>query len=301
VVIQILLKYCHYSRQDKQEGRQERSIYKVDHNFLTYTVIILTNVINIPQNKYFQMLFNMRLNSLFYTRKLRMLVTVGLAIAISLTIMSVNAISVIAQFPSIPSFPSEDEDANQQPPTTDDPSIANTSNIQPPTISITSLEDGQEIPVGELIIQGTSSDSEESNCQVYADVNDVAPLQNATAAGPSGSDDDFSQWTFVYTEDYQLITEGANELTAKISCYNGNNPTPVSEWHSVNVTGVTTGAPVATNEPTTNEPTTNEPTTNEPTTNEPTTNEGTTSIDEAAPNEDETDGEESEGLVPPFG
>ena len=235
------------------------------------------------------MLFNLRLNSVFYTRKLHISIIAGLAIAISLTIMSVNAISVIAQIPSIPSFPTEDEDANQQFPTTDNPSTANTSNIQPPTISITSLEDGQEIPVGELIIEGSSSDNEESNCQVYADVNDVAPLQNATAAGPSGSDDDFSQWTFVYTEDYQLITEGANELTAKISCYNGNNPTPMSEWHSINVTGVTTGAPV---------------TTNEPITNEPTTDEGATSIDEAAPNEDETDETdeaENEGLVPPFG
>jgi hypothetical protein len=234
-----------------------------------------------------------------------MSVIFGLAIAVSLSIMSVNAISVIAQFPSIPSFPTEEDEVDdQQFPTTDNPSAANTSNIPPPTISITSLEEGQAVPVGELVIEGTSSDSEESNCQVYADVNDVAPLQNATAAGPSGSDDDLSQWTFVYTEDYQLITEGANELTAKISCYNGNNPTPVSEWHSINVTGVKTGVPVTTNEPTTNEPTTNEPTTNEPTTNEPTTNEGTTSIDEAAPNEDEADEAdeaENEGLVPPFG
>jgi hypothetical protein len=215
--------------------------------------------------------------------------------------MSVNAISVIAQLPSIPSFPTEG-DANQQPPTTNNPSTANTSNIQPPSISITSLEDGQEIPVGELTIEGTSSDNVESNCQVYADVNDVAPLQNATATGLSGSDDDFSQWTFVYTEDYQLITEGANELTAKISCFNGNNPTPVSEWHSMNVTGVATGAPVTTNEPTTNEPTTDEPTANEPTANEPTTDEGTTLFDEAAPNENEADeAEENEGLVPPFG
>ena len=73
-----------------------------------------------------------------------------------------------------------------------------------------------------------------------------------------------------------MITEGANELTAKISCYDGNNPTPLSEWHSINVTGVTTGAPT-----TTGEPTTGEPTTGEPTTGEPTTEEGTTSTDEA--------------------
>jgi hypothetical protein len=234
------------------------------------------------------MLFNLRLNSVFY-----MSVIVGLAVAISLSIMSVNAISVIAQFPSIPSIPTEEDEVDdQQFPTTDNPSAANTSNIPPPTISITSLEEGQEVPVGELVIEGTSSDSEESNCQVYADVNDIAPLQNATAAGPSGAEDDFSQWTFVYTEDYQLITEGANELTAKISCYNGNNPTPMSEWHSINVTGVATGAPV----------TTGESTIDEPTTDEPTTDEGTTSIDEAAPDADEGDEAEGNGgSVPPFG
>jgi hypothetical protein len=224
------------------------------------------------------MLFNLRLNSVFY-----MSVIVGLAVAISLSIMSVNAISVIAQFPSIPSIPTEEDEVDdQQFPTTDNPSAANTSNIPPPTISITSLEEGQEVPVGELVIEGTSSDSEESNCQVYADVNDIAPLQNATAAGPSGAEDDFSQWTFVYTEDYQLITEGANELTAKISCYNGNNPTPMSEWHSINVTGVATGAPV--------------------TTGESTIDEGTTSIDEAAPDADKGDEAEGNGgSVPPFG
>jgi hypothetical protein len=234
------------------------------------------------------MLFNLRLNSVFY-----MSVIVGLAVAISLSIMSVNAISVIAQFPSIPSIPTEEDEVDdQQFPTTDNPSAANTSNIPPPTISITSLEEGQEVPVGELVIEGTSSDSEESNCQVYADVNDIAPLQNATAAGPSGAEDDFSQWTFVYTEDYQLITEGANELTAKISCYNGNNPTPMSEWHSINVTGVATGAPV----------TTDEPTIDEPTIDEPTTDEGTTSIDEVAPDADEGDEAEGNGgSVPPFG
>jgi hypothetical protein len=261
------------------------------------------------------MLFNLRLeHSVFYTRKLHLSIIASLAVAIFLSIVSVNAIAVVAQIPSIPSFPTEeDEDDNQQFPTTDTTSSqANASNIPPPTISITSLEDGQEVPVGELIIEGTSSDNEESNCQVYADVNDITPLQNATAAGPSGGDNDFSQWTFVYTEDYQLITEGANELTAKISCYDGNNPTPLSEWHSINVTGVTTGAPTTTGEPTTGEPTTGEPTTGEPTTGEPTTgepttgepttDEGTTSTDEAAPDADEADeAEESGGLVPPFG
>ena len=70
----------------------------------------------------------------------------------------------------------------------------------------------------------------------------------------------FSKWTFTYSQDYQLIKQGENELTAKISCFdNGDsdlNPfpapgaqtpsssSPLSEWHTVNVTGVT-GAPSA--------------------------------------------------------
>jgi hypothetical protein len=129
-----------------------------------------------------------------------------------------------------------------------------------PTIQITSPKDGQQVPPGELTIQGISSDDEETDCQVYADVNDVTPMQNVTATGDSEGDNDFSQWTFIYTQDYQLIKLGANELTAKISCSdNGDfdlNPFPaagaqttsssslLSEWHTVNVTGVA-GAPSA--------------------------------------------------------
>ena len=70
-------------------------------------------------------------------------------------------------------------------------------------------------------------------------------MRNATAAGPSGQDNDFSSWTFTYTQDYQLIKEGTNELTAKISCFDNNggtglSTTPMSEWHTVNISGVAT-------------------------------------------------------------
>jgi uncharacterized membrane protein YgcG len=129
-----------------------------------------------------------------------------------------------------------------------------------PTIQITSVQEGQQVPPGELTIQGVSSDTEDTDCEVFADVNDVTPMQNVTAAG--GDDEDFSTWTFTYSEDYQIISPGQNELTAKISCPPDGGPgfnppasgldtgTPTTsasldEWHTVNVTGVA-GAPPAT-------------------------------------------------------
>ena len=134
-----------------------------------------------------------------------------------------------------------------------------------PTIQITTPQDGQQVPPGELSIQGISSDDEQTDCQVYADVNDITPMRNVTAAGDSEEDNDFSKWTFKYTQDYQLIKQGENELTAKISCSdNGDfdlNPfpttgaqttsssSPLSEWHTVNVTAVQGAAPVPSSSP----------------------------------------------------
>lgn len=62
-----------------------------------------------------------------------------------------------------------------------------------------------------------SADNQIINCQVYVDVNDQKPFQNATATG-SGGANDYSTWTFIYTDKYYLIQEGLNELTAKLSC-----------------------------------------------------------------------------------
>ena len=134
-----------------------------------------------------------------------------------------------------------------------------------PTIQITTPQDRQQVPPGELSIQGISSDDEQTDCQVYADVNDITPMRNVTAAGDSEEDNDFSKWTFKYTQDYQLIKQGENELTAKISCSdNGDfdlNPfpttgaqttsssSPLSEWHTVNVTAVQGAAAVPSSSP----------------------------------------------------
>jgi hypothetical protein len=167
--------------------------------------------------------------------------------ALLLCVISIGPSSAIAQMQEIPTLPKQ-EAKSQSSSGSDNrsPTTTNTSNIPPPAVEITSLEDGQDLPVGELTIEGTSSDDEENNCQVYADINDITPMQNATAAGNIAEENDFSKWTFTYTQDYQLIKEGTNELTVKISCFDNSNPTPISKWHSVNITGVSTGTSTTT-------------------------------------------------------
>jgi hypothetical protein len=119
---------------------------------------------------------------------------------------------------------------------------------KPMGIKINSPLSGQEVPVGELKISGTSTDTAATDCNVLVDVNDIKPLQNTTATGLGGQDD-YSNWTFTYTKEYHLITEGTNELTAKLSCNesypNNNTAVPMSnftngksKWYSINVTGI---------------------------------------------------------------
>ena len=108
---------------------------------------------------------------------------------------------------------------------------------QKPTIAvkISSPSVGQEVPVGELNITGTSTDNATTDCKVYVDWNDQKPFQNATATG-LGGENDYSNWTFTYTKDYHLITNGTNELTSKLICY--DTFTDSTKWNSVNITGV---------------------------------------------------------------
>lgn len=116
-------------------------------------------------------------------------------------------------------------------------------------VKITFPKPNQTVPTGELTIHGTSSDGSETNCQVYADWNDAKPMQNVTGTGPGGPND-YSNWTFTYTQNYHLVSEGTNELTSKISCYgNSGVSNMTSKFYSINVTGSTN--PISTNIPTT--------------------------------------------------
>ena len=107
---------------------------------------------------------------------------------------------------------------------------------QPLGVKITSHTTGQKVPTGELTISGTSTDTPNTECQVYSDWNDQKPFGNAVAAGPGGPND-YSEWTFTYTSAYHLVKNGTNNLTSKISCTDGP-ASNITKWNSVNVTGI---------------------------------------------------------------
>lgn len=60
-------------------------------------------------------------------------------------------------------------------------------------------------------------------------------MQKVISAGSEGVND-YSRWTFTYTDDYHTIVQGANEITSKISWF--SNPNNLTKWHTVNVTGL---------------------------------------------------------------
>jgi hypothetical protein len=102
-------------------------------------------------------------------------------------------------------------------------------------IKITSPNKGEVVPVGNLTINGTSSDNANSDCQVYVDWNNLKPFQNASPTGAAGAND-YSNWTFTYNDDYHLITKGSNELTANLFCL--DNPSAAA-YSSINIIGQT--------------------------------------------------------------
>src|SRR5688500_10155399 len=108
------------------------------------------------------------------------------------------------------------------------PSLVNMS------VKITSPSEGKQIPSGELTISGISSDTQNKNCIVFVDWNDMKPFQKVRAAGPGGVED-FSEWIFTYDSRYHEIIAGNNELTSKITCLDGSKP--LTKWNSINVTG----------------------------------------------------------------
>ena len=106
------------------------------------------------------------------------------------------------------------------------------------SIKIDSPVSSQQVPVGELTINGTSSDNSSAQCQVYVDWNNLKPYQLATPTGSNGTTD-FSTWSYTYSSNYHLIQTGLNDLTSKITCLVPPGGPTVTKWYSVNVTGST--------------------------------------------------------------
>src|SRR5512145_1953251 len=113
-------------------------------------------------------------------------------------------------------------------------------------VKINTPSDSVSVPVGDLTIYGASSDNNATNCQVYADWNDLKPMQIVTANGPKG-DADYSKWSYTYNGDYHGIVEGSNELTSKITCYDQAQKLATSKSYSINVTGAKGGSEIENN------------------------------------------------------
>jgi hypothetical protein len=116
-------------------------------------------------------------------------------------------------------------------------------------VNIISPMIGQQVPAGELTISGTSTDNPTTDCTVYADWNNTKLFQKAVATGPGG-EDDYSTWTFTYTPEYHLITNGINTLTSELSCVDDNANGNLTKSYSVKVIGIKESSESGTSEDT---------------------------------------------------
>src|SRR5919199_145060 len=154
-----------------------------------------------------------------------------------LILLFVAVVVIILLYHSFPAYYYDGLHVQAQLPQLPQPSLQQQS---PPIIGIkiTSPSTGQQVPVGRLTISGISTDNPTTDCTVYADWNDQKPFQKAIATGPGGVND-YSTWSFAYTDKYHLITNGTNNLTSKLSCLNNNGTAAnITKSYSVNVIGV---------------------------------------------------------------
>ena len=99
-------------------------------------------------------------------------------------------------------------------------------------VKITSPAKGQQVPIGNIMISGTSSSNATNHCTVSLNINHVKPNQQALPTGHNGPND-YSTWTFTSTPNHDVIKQGLNIITSKYSC-----PNSLTHYYSVNVTGV---------------------------------------------------------------
>jgi hypothetical protein len=107
-----------------------------------------------------------------------------------------------------------------------------------PKIGITSHRNGSYVYLSpELTIKGTSSDTGNTNCTIFASINNVQPFQNASATGSQG-EQDFSNWNSTFFNATNLLRLGKNTITSLIVCLDANSNSPTSSSHSINLTGL---------------------------------------------------------------
>ena len=106
-----------------------------------------------------------------------------------------------------------------------------------PTIKILSPNNDQKVPISNnnLVVSGTSSDHGSKDCKVSALLNGIKPYQKTIATGHDGTSD-YSTWKYKLDPRYTAIREGANKLTAKITCL--GNPNSLTKWTNVNLIGI---------------------------------------------------------------
>jgi hypothetical protein len=173
-----------------------------------------------------------------------LLIVYGIPVLCILLISAATCIcSVYGQISQLPTSSSSNVTGTttKQPPVPSASKLLSLSSPIAHSVKITSPVKGQQVPIGNLAISGTSKDNINSNCYVNIIVNDVKPYQNTSASGPGGVND-YSNWTFNLTPKYTTLKEGiSNKITAKFSC--SSNPT-LASFYSVNVTGISPAAGV---------------------------------------------------------
>lgn len=101
-------------------------------------------------------------------------------------------------------------------------------------VKITMPSKGQQVPLGGILVSGTSSANATSDCTVSIVIDGIRPYQKAVPTGHGGAND-YTNWTFTATQKYTVIKQGQNKITAKMACPQNLNYT---KFYSVNVTGV---------------------------------------------------------------
>ena len=102
-------------------------------------------------------------------------------------------------------------------------------------INIISPTNNSQVQIGNLTITGTAAYSSGQPCTVYALWNDTQSILRPVNTISDGKN--YSMWKFTYNSEYHEIIEGANTLTAILSCLNLPNEN-LTKLYSINIYGI---------------------------------------------------------------